>query len=68
MIRTQAGNLRIRDNLDITKHMTISGEAAGIMFTSVNTDTNERVSIYFGGAELDALAAEILRIREERSI
>lgn len=66
--RTPGGSLEISDTFDSGRRLYITPNQVTIALLAVDRDTDQRVTVIFGAAELDALAAEILRIREERSI
>lgn len=66
--RTNSGNLQIEDTFFSDKKIVIIPAASTIELLILSRSSGSRVYIALGPAELDALAAEILRIREERGI
>lgn len=66
--RTRNGCLQIPDPTDPDRFLTIAPGAAGIRFHTVDRDTDQRVSVYLDTEGLNELAAEVLRIREEKDI
>ncbi len=70
--RTRSGGLEIADWLDRDVALTIlpalQSGAPCIRLLAVDRDTDQRVEIHLSTDELDALAAEVLRLREEGDI
>lgn len=66
--RTRSGSLTLADYTGEDHHLTLIPGAASIVFLAVDRATDQRVEICLGAAELDQLAAEILRLRDERGI
>lgn len=72
--RSARGSLELGDYLNgIADHagdrvLLIARGAASVRVTAVDRETDQRVELHLGTAELDALAAEILTHREEMDI
>jgi len=66
--RTSGGALALDDYTMEDRHLILIPGAAGIVFLAVNRSADQRVEIILGAKELDELAAEILRLRDELDI
>lgn len=62
------GHLEIFDPIDGDRSLTIEPGAAGIWLRTLDRDTDQRAAVYLDTEGLNQLAAEILRIREEKDI
>lgn len=65
---TRKGNLAITDPDDPDIQLTVVGLPHSIGLFTVDRDTDQRVIIALGTAQLDALQAEIQRLRQAKGI
>lgn len=66
--RARQGHLEIPDTFDRDRSLTIEQGAGTITLLAVDWDMNQCVRVTLGTAELDELAAEILRLRDQLDI
>ena len=66
--RTRNGSLDLADTFDTDKRLIVTGNTATISLQAVDRETHQHVNIALGTVELDYLAAEILRIRDNLGI
>ena len=66
--RTPKGRLTIVDYTGEDNHLTLIPGATSIVFLVVDRAADQRVEICLGADELNELAAEILRLRDELDI
>lgn len=66
--RTHTGNLDIADIFNDDKRLIIIAGAGTVHLLAVDRDADQRINIVFDTTELDELAAEILRLRDELDI
>lgn len=66
--RTRKNNLRITDTFTTDRTLTITPGAVTITLLTTDRHTDQHAEVVLSATELDELAAEIQRIREERGI
>lgn len=66
--RNPKGTLTLSDYTGEDHHLILIPGAASVVFLATDRATDQRVEICLGTEELNELAAEILRIRDELDI
>lgn len=67
MTRTRNGSLEITSTTDVDSRLIVKDLQFAVQFLAVDRATDQRVRITLEGEQLDKLAAEILRIREDHA-
>lgn len=68
MTRTKNGSLELTSTTHPDHKLIVRDNLYAIELLAVDRAADQRVRLTFEGKQLDALAVEILRIREERNI
>lgn len=64
--RTETGDLALRDSHGYRRELVVSEDPSGITFIVHDNERGVHAFVHLETERLDQLAAEILRIREER--